>query len=300
MRVDPEFSIVNAAIPIILRRMLTDTRPGAVALLRELLLEEDRQLRIGMLEGLLRNYSLEAGKGTASQTAASGVVLKQSPPDQLQQSVPRPTGSATARGSSSNGIHHSNGGKAPQSCTESTNGHHNAAMWDGTASSRNGAPVAISSEPHAAEPSLDAVQTSLKAGSGNSSQHSELMQQSQGVSALSEDMAGAGTKDLPEEKGKQTAATQIGSSSDVIGLVVQMTLSAKAAGVRRVVLEASMKVCLSESLCVLVLSISMHVVVLACAGKPQRMLTLPGLPAGYSQYVLRISALLSGCKARAI
>jgi predicted unusual protein kinase regulating ubiquinone biosynthesis (AarF/ABC1/UbiB family) len=71
LRIDPDFSIVNAAIPIILRRMLTDTRPAAVALLRELLLDEGAQLRVGMLEGLLRNYSVEAGRGSMSATPAS-------------------------------------------------------------------------------------------------------------------------------------------------------------------------------------------------------------------------------------
>lgn len=287
LRVDPEFSIVNAAIPIILRRMLTDTRPGAVALLRELLLEEDRQLRIGMLEGLLRNYSVEAGKGTASQTAASGVVLKQGPPAQSQQSLPKTTDSANARGSSSKGANHQNGGRAPPPRTESTNSNCNTALWDGTSNARNGAPVAFSSEPRAAEPSVNAVETSLKARSVRNVQHSELMQQSPGVSILSEDVAGPGTRQLPGEKVIQSVATRIGTSSDVIGLVVQMTLSAKAAGVRRVVLEASMKVCPSEFLCVLVLHIGAHIVVLACnAGYPQHMMRLPRLSATNSQYVL--------------
>jgi len=75
LRVDPGFSIVNAGIPILLRRLLTDTRPPAVALLRELLLEGGK-LRVGMLEGLLRNYSAEAGtwrcQGCRAQGASAG------------------------------------------------------------------------------------------------------------------------------------------------------------------------------------------------------------------------------------
>jgi hypothetical protein len=75
LRVDPTFSIVSAAIPILLRRMLTDTRRSAVQLLRELLLEDGGKLRVGMLEGLLRNYSAEAGLAV-QQSPAAGVVLK--------------------------------------------------------------------------------------------------------------------------------------------------------------------------------------------------------------------------------
>jgi hypothetical protein len=75
LRVEPTFSIVNAAIPIILRRLLTDTRPVAVSLLRELLLDDKQRLRIGMLEGLLKNYSTEAGK-SMQDSAAANVVLK--------------------------------------------------------------------------------------------------------------------------------------------------------------------------------------------------------------------------------
>ena len=75
LRVDPSFSIVSAAIPILLRRMLTDTRKGSVQLLRELLLEDDARLRVGMLEGLLKNYSAEAGQAM-QQSPAAGVVLK--------------------------------------------------------------------------------------------------------------------------------------------------------------------------------------------------------------------------------
>ena len=55
--------------------MLTDTRKGSVQLLRELLLEDDGRLRVGMLEGLLKNYSAEAGQAM-QQSPAAGVVLK--------------------------------------------------------------------------------------------------------------------------------------------------------------------------------------------------------------------------------
>lgn len=239
LRVDPDFSIVNAAIPIILRRLLTDTRPGPVSLLRELLLEEDKRLRIGMLEGLLRNYSVEAGKGTASQTAASGVVLKQagSPAEAYEGESQQTAVSAPG----SNGIHHG----ARQNGLSHAPGVHGSGgmtMWDRPSSFSNGSAMATSGQPHVAKPNLDSTNMPLQARAGHIKHTSELAQQSLGVSTISEIGLDDGAKAWPGDTGKSSVPAENGGSSDVIGLVVQMTLSAKAAGVRRVVLEASMKV----------------------------------------------------------
>lgn len=238
MRVDPDFSIVNAAIPIIMRRLLTDTRPGPVSLLRELLLEEDKRLRVGMLEGLLRNYSVEAGKGTASQTAASGVVLKQagSPSETYEGESQQTTVSAP-----SNGVHHG-GRHNGLSHAPGVPGSGGMTMWDRPSSLSNGSALATSGQPHAAKPNLDSTEMPLQARAGNIKHTSQLAQQSLAVSTISEICPDDGAKAWPGDTGKSSVPAENGDSSDVIGLVVQMTLSAKAAGVRRVVLEASMKV----------------------------------------------------------
>lgn len=273
LRIDPEFSIVNAAIPIILRRMLTDTRPAAVNLLRELLLDDGKQLRIGMLEGLLRNYSIEAGKGSASESPASGVVLQL---DGMSE-----PGSNGARSSSAvvtgNGAGVSGNGTVPSGNGVSAH----ARGWNG-----NGASI------HVTEPSVSQNGSYNSNGRGAHLNGSHAREEAIGgngtvhvcsrVSQGDDDPGGAvllpavrstdeehqiiergasvgvavrngadqhsqvhavidaQTRSIPE------AALQVEEPEAVSfeAAVLQMVLSARASGVRRVLLESDMKVLL--------------------------------------------------------
>eukprot|EP00892_Ulva_mutabilis_P007547 jgi/Ulvmu1/5164/UM021_0181.1 len=239
LRVDPDFSIVNAAIPIILRRMLTDTRPGAVTLLRELLLEEDKRLRIGMLEGLLRNYSIEAGKGAASQSSASGVVLKHAgtvaksmAPEVYTYEAISTSGAAR---SGNDAIH----GAGRNGALGVANRHDCADDDVGNGSTFDSTAVAAGSNSTADQARSDAI--SMSTASGGRAE-SEQAHSPKGVCTLSEpNLSPMVTTAVASHPRSGEVAPCVSSGSDLIGSVVQMVLSAKAAGVRKVVLEASMK-----------------------------------------------------------
>jgi hypothetical protein len=287
LRVDPSFSIVNAAIPIILRRLLTDTRPVAVALLRELLLEDDKRLRIGMLEGLLRNYSTEAGK-PMQEFAADNVVLKgvsrprgssmepYGPSMVLPQSYARQapgTSDLTREGAdllatngldgnmagiSDKNVMHTRGVVVVASAVEEEDKMrlgHSFALKDephveGSAgrreaiahTSRRAAPVAhgINS---ADTMHLEALSTAGVANNGASiavsSRHANSSADSQLVSAAYDDASVA--RSLVDDSAVSQPASKADSES-LVAQVIKMVLSARAAGVRRVLLEADLKV----------------------------------------------------------
>lgn len=229
LRVDPSFSIVNAAIPIILRRLLTDTRKSAVSLLRELLLEDDATLRIGMLEGLLRNYSTEAGKVMA-KAPADNVVLKGVTVESAEPAAV--AGSRVRIGSTASGRVENTGTEAGMA----------------TATVR----VADASQVDAA--------TVGGAVPGSSMNGAAQKQNGAGRSDVPQSIGmTAGDSVAPVVRPPQDSAAQPEASASKVDVdnttrgpsaedsleaqVVQMVLSAPAAGVRRVLMQADMLVC---------------------------------------------------------
>lgn len=266
LRIDPDFSIVNAAIPIILRRMLTDTRPAAVNLLRELLLDNGQQLRVGMLEGLLRNYSVEAGKGSASESPASGVVL------QMEGDGVKAPGT---NGASRNGATASSNGTAGSSQTSyiraQVRSAEDAVMGNGRSRTKGG------SAPQNGATAGSTKEQAIR-GNGVVRARSRLRRQESeataavllpSVQSTDEEhqvversaSVGVATRNGAQEHmhAHEVKNPQGGSMSEVANVdqepvaesleatVLKMVLSARAAGVRRVVLESDMKVCIPLS-----------------------------------------------------
>ena len=293
LRVDPNFSIVNTAIPIILRRLLTDTRRGAIELLRELLLEDGTQrLRVGMLEGLLSNYSAEAGAaGAAAGTGASpaaGVVLKgaaaatEATAGTAEAAHADPAPRAVRAGTRSGGSVQSTAGiiaaaqgeAAPSGTSTAVaqreqwqargNGSpaHGARAGNGAYDSEpgsnglrgasgahsNGVHRHISSAPASAAPAAangqhmprsDTLTTVDEADQAASSTQSTS--QPGTIAAAAADTS-TGDADKPAEASAAAAAVAAAPPPSLELQVLTMALSAKAAGVRRVLLEADMKV----------------------------------------------------------
>lgn len=263
LRIDPEFSIVNAAIPIILRRMLTDTRPAAVSLLRELLLDDRGQLRIGMLEGLLRNYSVEAGKGSASESPASGVVLQLDGMSEPGSNGAKSNGATRNRmAASGNGVTaHAralNGSGASAHEAEQAaglrNGSSNSNGRGSYTSSANGeeairgngvvrvrSKVTQGSDDLGGAVLLPAVRSTdedravLERGASLGVVTSNQAQQHKQASAVRDSQNHSLPVAAPNVE--ETEALSFEAT------VLQMVLSARASGVRRVVLESDMKVC---------------------------------------------------------
>ena len=228
LRVDPTFSIVNAAIPIILRRMLTDPRRSAVGLLRELLLEEDARLRVGMLEGLLKNYSAEAGK-SMQDAAAQNVVLK---------------GAPSRADAARNGA-----GPAPLRAPVGASSGEDAVAWGGRVDSRG---VAVVAQAVADERTLQHGGRTADFAGPAGVDH-EAIRGNGAPTAVAEDLRGMDVAADAEAgvSGDAVGAAAIGEGEAAGGAegggsleaqVLGMVLSARAAGVRRVLLEADMKV----------------------------------------------------------
>lgn len=190
-----------------------------------------------MLEGLLRNYSIEVGKGTASKSAASGVVLKQ------QQSKLRTT--RDNRGSVADGTFGSNSSRngeqghgAHNTADIKGNGHvaqNRSKFWGRTITAAGAESIPVS---------LLSNATQVPGGTKrcDRTQVSQPKSRSLADTTLNEKDMGTTVEDPVAPETKVARQPTDDSSSDLIGSVLQMILSAKAAGVRKVVLEASMKV----------------------------------------------------------
>lgn len=218
LRVDPTFSIVNAAIPIILRRMLTDPRRSAVGLLRELLLEEDARLRVGMLEGLLKNYSAEAGK-SMQDSAAQNVVLKGVP--SRAEAASNGAGAGVASSSEEDAEAADTRGVAVVA----------QAVADERALQRGGQPESFAEH--------SGIDHAAIRGNGAPTAVAEHLRDIEVVAdSHASAEAPAGTAEHAEVGEAASAADADSLEAQVLGMV----LSARAAGVRRVLLEADMKV----------------------------------------------------------
>jgi hypothetical protein len=264
LRIDPDYSIVNAAIPIILRRMLTDTRPAAVNLLRELLLDNNKQLRLGMLEGLLKNYSVDTGKGSASESPASGVVLQLDGINMSDSNSAMRNGVAAVVSSGNGSSAHARGlngnGRGPAVHAEKEpllqNGRHpSRARGDSSQGARgreesvrgNGV-VRVPSRVRRGHGTPDSGGTAVLP----SPHETEVQQQVQerGASVVVANRNGADlhervseVKELQSHPVSEAAPdVQEPEATSFEGIVLQMILSARASGVRRVVLESDMKV----------------------------------------------------------
>ena len=270
LRVDPEFSIVNAGIPILLRRLLTDTRPTAVNLLRELLLE-DSKLRIGMLEGLLRNYSAEAGKAMRRRPSDNVVLKGMQPlvdgepayavgnaPSRAALAIAgsistwdEASGSGPVRG----GLVSAAASAASQATTSMPSETLNTvATIDIRLDSRASPADATESTTGAVGSEEFASGTTVEAGPSDMPAH--VFAETTGLAALEEDVAmqeefvreGRGSVSaLPsavvdEPVPDATAGAEGSDEGSLVSQVALMVLSAKAAGVRRVLLEADMVV----------------------------------------------------------
>lgn len=255
LRVDPSFSIVNAAIPILLRRMLTDPRKSSVALLRELLLDDGNRLRVGMLEGLLRNYSAEVGKSMTA-SPASGVVLK---------NVDRGgAGGARAPYAVANGT--AAASMAPPVSTWREGQSEVVQRSDGAGGrGRNGAAVGAGAD---VDDVADAVAEELgERGSSGAAAMLTTAETAQLAAHRAADAAGAQAAAGHAAAGAQAEAAAVddvgavphqddseaaggpadaAASASFQAQVLTMVLSAKAAGVRRVLLEADMKDIVSQ------------------------------------------------------
>ena len=265
LRIDPEFSIVNAAIPIILRRMLTDTRPAAVSLLRELLLEEGGQLRIGMLEGLLRNYSVEAGKGSASESPASGVVLQMDGVREPGSNGASRNGAAVhgngvhahgkgviahARASNGNGTsaHVAAAGVGNGSSNSNGRGWHPSGMHaDAVEAVRGNGAVRIRNE--ARQRSDDLGSAVLLPAVRSTDEESQVVERgaSVGVATRNGAQQHSQTSKVTDSQShsvpEPASGVQESEALSFEATVLQMVLSARASGVRRVLLESNIQVC---------------------------------------------------------
>ncbi|GMH35671.1 hypothetical protein BSKO_03539 [Bryopsis sp. KO-2023] len=79
LKADPGFKIVRSAFPIVVRRLLCDSRPGARALLRELLLDADLTLKLDWLGDLVDLWNKKKLTSEESETSDSTVAAASKP-----------------------------------------------------------------------------------------------------------------------------------------------------------------------------------------------------------------------------